>query len=162
VINLLDFNFLDRLSDFHNSFHLREDFQKDYILTDALEMHFIEMPKFRILNEKDLKRNLLHRWLVSVDKTSPEKLIREVTKMDTAIAMTGDKMEAIRRDPELWYSYYQHERSVREYESGILQAERSGKQEGIRDVARWLKSQNMPFDQISEGTGLSPDEIAKL
>jgi predicted transposase/invertase (TIGR01784 family) len=90
--------------------------------------------------------------------------------MDTAIAMANDKMEAIRRDPDLWYSYYRHERSMREYEHGLENEARRGKQEGIPigehnkavEIARWLKSQNMLLAQIAEGTGLSLDEIAKL
>jgi hypothetical protein len=71
-------------------------------------------------------------------------------------------MEAIRRDPDLWYSYYRHERSMREYESGLENAAQKGAYDKVAAIARWMKSQNMSFEQIAEGTGLPPDEIAKL
>jgi hypothetical protein len=59
---------------------------------------------------------------------------------------------------------------MREYEHGLKNAARRGIQIGEQRgeynkavaIARWLKSQNMPLAQIAEGTGLSPDEIAKL
>jgi predicted transposase/invertase (TIGR01784 family) len=47
-------------------------------------------------------------------------------------------------------------------ENGIQIGIKKGKQEEKLAIARWLKSQNMSFDQIAESTGLSLDEIAKL
>jgi predicted transposase YbfD/YdcC len=44
VINILDFGYIP-LDDFHTSFHLYEDRHKDYMLTDALEMHYIDIVK---------------------------------------------------------------------------------------------------------------------
>ncbi|MDR3172277.1 MAG: Rpn family recombination-promoting nuclease/putative transposase, partial [Treponema sp.] len=49
--------------DFHTSFHLYEDHHKSCLLTKAIEMHFIEMPKFRAFKQKDIQHNPLHRWL---------------------------------------------------------------------------------------------------
>ena len=46
TINLLDFEYLET-KQYHSSFHLWEDEQKDYMLTDLVEIHFIELPKFR-------------------------------------------------------------------------------------------------------------------
>jgi predicted transposase/invertase (TIGR01784 family) len=48
-INLLDFILFEDRPGFHHSFRFREDNNKDYVLTDDLEIHFIEMPKFRML-----------------------------------------------------------------------------------------------------------------
>jgi predicted transposase/invertase (TIGR01784 family) len=44
VINILEFSCIG-LKDFHTSFHIYEDQHKEYMLTDALEMHFLEIPK---------------------------------------------------------------------------------------------------------------------
>ena len=49
VINILDFGFLP-LGDFHTCFHIYEDKHKEYMLTDALEIHFIDMVKWRRLD----------------------------------------------------------------------------------------------------------------
>ncbi|HEY8890503.1 MAG TPA: PD-(D/E)XK nuclease family transposase, partial [Clostridium sp.] len=48
---------------FHTTFHLWEDGVKDYMLTDVVEIHFIEMEKFRKLRNKNLKEDKLQRWL---------------------------------------------------------------------------------------------------
>ncbi|MDR0685356.1 MAG: hypothetical protein LBF83_09555, partial [Spirochaetaceae bacterium] len=39
---------------------------------------------------------------------------------------------------------------------------KEGKDLGLKEAARKMKSLNMPPEQISECTGLSPDEILKL
>jgi predicted transposase/invertase (TIGR01784 family) len=69
-INILDFGYID-IDDFHTSFHIYEDRRKDYMLTDALELHFLDMVRFRRLKTKDALNDPLHRWLVYFDKHSP-------------------------------------------------------------------------------------------
>ena len=46
TINILDFEFLGTET-YQSSFHLWEDIEKDYMLTDVVEIHFLELPKFR-------------------------------------------------------------------------------------------------------------------
>ena len=62
TINILDFDYIN-LEKFHTKFHLWEDESKDYMLTDLVEIHFIELPKFNKLEEKNLKEDRLQRWL---------------------------------------------------------------------------------------------------
>ena len=79
AINILNFDYLGT-SDFQSCFHLRDDKEPDIILTGALEIHFINMVRYR-----KLKRNLhdpLYRWLTWFNKNSPPELISEVAKMD--------------------------------------------------------------------------------
>jgi hypothetical protein len=64
VINILDFGYIP-LDDFHTSFHLYEDRHKDYMLTDALEMHYIDMVRRRELKGKDYSEPI-HRKGVSI------------------------------------------------------------------------------------------------
>jgi len=52
------------------------------MLTDALEIHFIDMVQFRSMQERDIENDPLHRWLTYLDKGSPQDLIEEVIKMD--------------------------------------------------------------------------------
>ncbi|MDR1330730.1 MAG: Rpn family recombination-promoting nuclease/putative transposase [Tannerella sp.] len=84
TINIVDTEFLpiDRV---HASFHLWEDDDKDYMLTDIMEIHFIDMVKFRRLKEKDIEHNLLHRWLTFFDKTASNQTIQKIIEMDTSI-----------------------------------------------------------------------------
>ncbi|MDR1902440.1 MAG: Rpn family recombination-promoting nuclease/putative transposase [Treponema sp.] len=180
VINILDFNYI-KLDDFHTSFHLYEDTHKDYRLTGVLEIHYIEMVKFRKVNKKDMN-NPLQRWLVYFDKHSGIEQVQEVLIMDTAIQAAQAKMEMIQRDPALLHAYemfelslYDHEMSLRGaleegmrkgMQEGKLEGKqegmREGKQEGMREVAKALKASGDAFEKIAGITGLSLDEIAHL
>jgi predicted transposase/invertase (TIGR01784 family) len=103
VINVLDYNYLE-LEEFHTSFHLWEDRHKDYMLTEAEELHFIELPKYRKLAIKDMN-NPLHRWLSFLDQRTPEEEVEEIAKMDAGIAEAWKKMDEIMGDKELRHAY---------------------------------------------------------
>lgn len=45
---------------------------------------------------------------------------------------------------------------------GIKEGKKEGKKEGIEEVARSLKSMNLPIDQIIQATGLTAEEIKQL
>lgn len=68
---------------FHSKYHLWEDGEENYLLTDLIEIHFIETPKFKALKKKDLKGNPLHRWLKFFDKMLSEEELKELIEMDS-------------------------------------------------------------------------------
>ncbi|MDR1596345.1 MAG: Rpn family recombination-promoting nuclease/putative transposase, partial [Treponema sp.] len=63
AINIVNYEFMAEVPAFHLSFHIREDTYRDVVLTDALEIHFIDMVKFRRVGEKDIRNDPLQRWL---------------------------------------------------------------------------------------------------
>jgi predicted transposase/invertase (TIGR01784 family) len=75
TINIVNFDNI-KLDDFHTCFHLWEDDHHDYLLTDVLEIHFINMVKFRKLKNRDIVNKPLERWLTFFDVTTPEKHCR--------------------------------------------------------------------------------------
>jgi predicted transposase/invertase (TIGR01784 family) len=104
AINIVNFDFVS-LDDFHTSFHLREDRNADYILTDAIEIHFINMVRFRRLKNRDIKTNELVRWLTYLDATTPPEIIEEVISMDTAIQQTDERYNFLSQDKETRRQY---------------------------------------------------------
>jgi predicted transposase/invertase (TIGR01784 family) len=92
AINLVNYEFMPQAPDFHLSFHIREDTHRELLLTDALEIHFIDMVKFRRLTRKDLRHDALHRWPAWLDKDSPEQLVEEARSMDGAIRKAEERM----------------------------------------------------------------------
>jgi predicted transposase/invertase (TIGR01784 family) len=58
TINIVNFDNI-KLDDFHTCFHLWEDDHHDYLLTDVLEIHFINMVKFRKFKSKGIINNPL-------------------------------------------------------------------------------------------------------
>ncbi|GHV80656.1 hypothetical protein AGMMS49944_24470 [Spirochaetia bacterium] len=112
AINIVDFDYI-KLDDYHTSFHLREDRSPAYVLTDAIEIHFLNMAKFRKLKNKDIKNNVLERWLLYLDDTTPPELIEEIIRMDTVIERTNERLEFLSQDDETmrYYELRQMERA---------------------------------------------------
>ena len=63
TINILDFNYIKGIEKYHSTYHLREDEFRENILTDVLEIHYIEFPKFESKEKPNLK-SALERWLL--------------------------------------------------------------------------------------------------
>jgi len=65
-INIVDFEFLET-DNFHTVFRLREDKESQLILTEILEIHYINMVKWRKYGKIDITNEPLHRWLTWLD-----------------------------------------------------------------------------------------------
>jgi predicted transposase/invertase (TIGR01784 family) len=177
AINIVNYELIAEAPAFHLGFHIWEDTSR-ILLTDALEIHFIDMVKFRRLKEKDIRNDSLHRWLTWFDKDSPEGLVEEVVKMDMAIQKAEEKMVYVSRDKEALRAYQMREMALSDWTSGLNHAREEGIQEGIvkgiqegmvkgiqeekREVAGNLKKLGLPVEQIAKATGLSVEEIGRI
>jgi predicted transposase/invertase (TIGR01784 family) len=162
AINIVNYEFLAQVAAFHTSFHIWEDTHREVLLTDALAIHFIDMVKFRRLAEKDIRNDPLHRWLAWFDRDSPQKLVEEIIKMDTAIQKAEEKIENVSRDKEAFRMYQMREMALSDWTSGINHARREGKLEGQQEIASKMKKRGVPIDQIAEDTGISVEDIGRL
>jgi predicted transposase/invertase (TIGR01784 family) len=160
-INILDFAYIP-VEEYHTSFHLYEDRHKEYMLTDALELHFLDMVKFRRQPGKDIVNDPLQRWLVYFDKHSPINLIEEVLRMDPAIQEMQEKIEWIQGDPELFRAYLRYEKAASDEITRINGAKWEGRREEKLEIASKMKKRGLPIDQIAEDTGLSVRELIKI
>ncbi|MBZ9636608.1 Rpn family recombination-promoting nuclease/putative transposase [Clostridium sp. FP1] len=82
------------------TFHLWEDEVKDYMLTDVVEIHFIEMEKFTKLKNKNLKEDKLQRWLSFFREDISKEELKELTDMDVDIRKAEEKIEYLSSDPQ--------------------------------------------------------------
>jgi predicted transposase/invertase (TIGR01784 family) len=154
------------LKDFHTSFHIYEDEHKELMLSDALEIHFLDIVKFR-QQKKDIDLNdQLHRWLIYFDEDSPMKLVNDVLDLDPAIKRAQAKMDMIRRDPALQHAYDMLEITQIDYLFGMQGAKQVGKREGERikslEIARNMRDAKIPIKEISNFTGLSAGDIENI
>ena len=122
TINLLDFEILGTKG-YHSSFHFWEDEEKDYMLTDVAEIHFLEYPKFRRLNEKNYKDNAIERWLAFLEKDISEDTLKELVAMEPAIKKAESKLEHLSSDEETMSMYYAREKSLHDQANMIYSAE---------------------------------------
>ncbi|MDR1997668.1 MAG: Rpn family recombination-promoting nuclease/putative transposase [Candidatus Margulisbacteria bacterium] len=188
AINIVDFEFLSEV-DFHSIFHIREDTHKECFLTDALEIHFVDMVKWRSIIKKDIEGDPLQRWLAFFDKGTPEKTLKEIINMDKAIQEAQKRITYVSADDETLRAYQMREMGLSDWNSRLFDARQEGlfegKREGIREgeqkglkegleqglekgrqalqtSARKMKALGISLEQIREITGLSPAEIEKL
>ena len=157
TVNILDFDFL-ALEKFHSKYHLWEDEEENYLLTDLVEIHFIEMPKFRHFKEKDLKGNSLHRWLKFFDKMLSEDELKELMEMDSAIKRAEKKLEYLSSDDETLALYRAREDSLHERANMIS----SAKAEGKIEVAKNMLGSGVDIETISKCTEIPVAELKKL
>jgi predicted transposase/invertase (TIGR01784 family) len=131
AINIVNFEFFPT-GEFHTSFHLREDRDKELVLTEALEIHFVDMIKFRGIRKKDIKNDPLQRWLTWLDQDSPIGLVEEAVKMDRGIQKAEARMAHIAKDKEALRAYELRQMALSDWTSGINHARREGMKEGIK------------------------------
>jgi predicted transposase/invertase (TIGR01784 family) len=84
TVNIVNFDHV-KLERFHTSFHLREDSRPEYVLTEMLEIHFLNMVRFRRLKGKGGGKSPLERWLTFFDERATEAELREAIGMEAAI-----------------------------------------------------------------------------
>ena len=160
TINLLYFKFLD-IKDYHSSFHLWEDREKEYMLTDLVEIHFIELPKFREVQDKASENEALKRWLTFLQKDISREVLEELMEMEPAIKMAEEKLDYLSSDPKTIELYKAREYSAHEranlLSTGLARGERKAKLEialALLDI--------LDDETIALKTGLSIEEIRKL
>lgn len=173
VINILNFNYYER-----NSYHSvgRMKFEKSkenekvdmgYILeeqyvTDDLEMHFIELPKFRKKNP-DISSKL-DQWLWLI--CGEEEKIKMAKNENEKIKEAKSELEKLEMSPEDRELYELRLKAIRDEinirESGFIDGKKEGEFQKGLDIAKAMLQKQMPIELIEELTGLPQSEIEKL
>jgi len=163
-INIVNFNF-PQTKHYHSSFHLREDTERDIILTNALEIHYINMVKYRRQRNKNLNDPLC-RWLVWFNKNSPPELIEEAVKMDSAIQTAAERMLNLTADEDVITAYNRRFMASCDRTSEINCAHSKGMEKGMKKekilIAKNMINKGSSIEFIHEVTGLGLDKIKKL
>ena len=178
-INLLNFNLNKKNSNVHSCYMIY-DTKSERLLTDHLQIHMIELKKFKF-KDNDLKKDLNY-WLGFFTTKNMEAYMSEIVKekpiMEEAhkrynnfirsrLMMTEyEKKELYQYDKQISLEDKRREGIKEGIKKGKLEGIKEGKLEGERDksisIAKTLKQMNMDDDSISKATGLSIEEIRKL
>ena len=182
VINILNFNYYKR-----NSYHsiarmkFEKNNQEEYVdmgyenedeyATDYIEMHIIELKKFKKKNPKiDTK---LEQWLWLFVGGEEEKMRRigkknkEIEKIDKKLASMSLSREE-RNNYEFRRKAILDEISAIDYATkkglaqGIEQGIKQGIKENSQNIAKEMIKKNMDINLIMELTKLTKEEIEKI
>lgn len=170
TINLLNFQLLPQENPY-NMYGIY-DIVSGHRLTEDLEIHFLEIPKFKLKSVKEMKR--LEKWLAYFSNKLNERETEELAMSETAI---NEAIQAehvfMQSDVERW-QYEQREKAMRDYISamstsrreglrqGLEEGRREGRREGGLEMARSLLALNVPVDVIEKSSGLTQAEIRAL
>ena len=165
-INILDFKYLKN-ENFHNCYRLKEK-NTNQELTDVMEIHFIEIPKLRKLDNSEEISDMLEAWITFIDHPTSEIIDKLEMSLDE---IKEAKQELIRlsgndKERERFEKRFE---SLLEQNSLLSNAERKGIQKGIQEgenkkaieITKNLLD-ILDNETISLKTGLSINEINKL
>ncbi len=157
------------------------DVDKGKMFSDKLQFWLLELPRYRRMKQSDCKTNIDY-WLYN---------LTHLETMNTAVPFQAQKpifhkleniadMAQLTREERDFYhvsldsfrtnmAVMEHERNegraegrVEGLAEGIAEGLAKGMEKGILKTAQNLKSMGLSFEQISQATGLSVEEIEKL
>lgn len=159
TINILDFTMIDQ-NKLHNIFHLWED-ESPYKLSDVLEIHFLELPKLKQLQEMKDADDPALEWLLFLSEESKE-----------GMQMLAEKNKQIERAYEILQQVSQSKEHRQVYEARQAELmdqrtrEKTAREEGIKQAlqatAIRLFKLGMETDMVEQATGLSKEEIIEI
>jgi len=170
AINIIDYPFLPGES-VHTFFNLREAVTPSLILSPALEIHFLNMVKWRNLSEKDIVNNSLHRWLAWFDEGSPPELVEEVVNMDNTIKAANERQTHVTQNEEARRAYWSRRKAEHDLISGLNYARDEGMEKGLKEgqekgleiakknIAKNALAKGLPIEMIHDITGLDLETI---
>ena len=166
-INLLNFN-LNKVNKNVHSCYMIYDTKNARLLTDHLQIHIIELKKFKF-KDNDLKKDLNY-WLGFFTTKNMEEYMSEIVKEKPIMEEAHKRYNNFIRSRLMMSEYEKKE--IYQYDKQITLEEkrREGKAEGIKEgiekrnytIAKSMKKENIDIETIKRITGLTIKEIEKL
>ena len=181
AINILDYNEFDE-GPYHEIAKLRREYLYK-ILTDKIEIHFIQIPKFK-KQRKDMKTKL-DMWMDFISQID-EKEVKNAMRKNKEIKKAQEEYEYLTGDEEERRIAFLREKAIRDENSifdagkdiGRREGKEEGKEEGIeigkeqgieigkeqtkKEIVKTMTKENMPIETIMKATKLSREEIEKI
>ena len=145
----------------------------EFVLTERLELHIIEIPKLERLMKENVA--ILNKDLVSWIKFIKNPKLLEVSDMENKeIKKANEELDKILSDEkerylaDLRFKYLSDRATM--IETGIRKGREQGKKEGKKEgaklkaieIAKNMLKDKKDLDEIMKYTGLTADEIKKL
>ena len=161
AINILDYEIFEE-GPYHEIARIRRDF-KNKILTDKMELHFIQIPKF--LKENRGTKTKLEQWMQFISQKD-EKEVELAMKENEEIKKANEEYEYLTGDEAERRLALLREEAIRD-EKTMLKGSREegieiGKKENKIEIAKNMLEEGMDIKTISRLTKLTIEEIEKI
>ena len=166
-INILDFKYLKN-DNFHNCYRLKEKTTNEE-LTDVMELHFIEIPKLRKLENSEDISDMLEAWITFIESPTSE-LIDKLEMSSDEIKEAKEELLRLSGNDKERERYEKRFESLLEQNSLLANAERKGLEKGKKEgenrkaieIAINLIKNGLDNELIRNTTGLSLEVIKEL
>ncbi len=157
---------------FDNCYRLKEKNTNEE-LTDVMELHFIEIPKLRKLENSEDISDMLEAWITFIESPTSE-LIDKLEMSSEEIKEAKEELLRLSGNDKERERYEKRFESLLEQNSLLANAERKGLQKGIQkglkegenrkaiEIAKKAIDNNLDDSTIKIITGLSLEEIKEL
>ena len=168
-INLIDDILFDKTDNRMHTCYLLKEKNTNKILTDHIQMHYVEIPKFDenadMAESPPVAKKELKNWILFL-KSNKEEDMSQLLKEDTIFEKAINKYNYFTDNEDLLNEYDRREAYL-VYQHSLMRGSREeGIEQGIRErnyaIAKNLKQMNMDNASISKATGLSIEEVRKL
>jgi len=141
---------------FHEKARLKRDYE-NIILTDKLEFHYIQLPKFK----QKCKRvsSKLEEWLTFMINENLEEIKMSNNKY---VKKAEEELEYLTGDEEARRLAYLREKAIRDEANAIAHARREGIEEEKKQIAQKMLAEKIDINTIVKVTGLTKEEIKSL
>ena len=163
AINLLNFDYLTDEKDWHNIYRLlnAKSYRK---LTDHMEIHFAEIPKFKLKDIRKMRAS--ETWIAYFSGNYDDKELEELSMNKPIMKEVMDFERSFLMDKMQRREYEQREKALRDYYSYMGESYEDGydkgKTEEVNKIALNLLDLGANIEMIMKATGLSENEIKNL
>lgn len=125
-ISILDFELFPEETEFYSCFHIRED-TRNFIYTDKMEFHLIELPKLpKELREDSSDIELWAKFINAERKEEFDMLAQKNQYIESAY----ERLQVISQDREKRLEYEAREKAILDHNQMMLEAEERGEKRG--------------------------------
>jgi len=162
-ISILDFILFKDETDFYSCFHIRED-TRNFIYTDKMEFHVIELPKLPTMLKEDCTE--LELWAKFISAERKEEFDMLAGK-NTYIESAYQQLRIISQDKQKRLEYEAREKAVRDYNQGMYEAEQRGIEIGekrgtLQTLLNLVLDGALPVSVGAQKAGMKESEFSKL
>lgn len=149
-ISILDFKLFPEEEDFYSCFHIRED-TRNFIYTDKMEFHVLELPKLPEELKEDCSN--IELWAKFINAERKEEFDMLAQK-DPYIKSAYEQLQVVSQDKEKRLEYEARQKAIWDYNQMVLEAEERGEkraEERINKLNAFL-IQEERFEDLKRST----------
>jgi len=186
AINILRFNYLDSENNFHNAYRFK-NLKNNNELTDVMEIHFIELPKFdedkegkqlvkalKKYNKDNKNFDMLKAWTLFLKEPTNESFL-ELEDNIKELKSAKKELTVISADKKNRILYEMREASLHDRVSALEGAEEKGYNKALKEIEKAQKEKEKAQKEKEKAqkekglmienmlkSGLSVDKVAEL